>query len=106
MNRGQYLRLTSYIVPFPCPYSFANDLATVAILSTVLWCMEGWLRNSLLVGGRIDLAARVREGQPCKGIFRSLRIERIEGQYVLTHGELYHFVRVPPLHPDNFTKFA
>ncbi len=106
MKRGQYLRVTSYIVPFPWPYSFATDLATVAILSSELWTMEGWLQHSLFVGGRIDLAARVREWRPCKGIFRSLRIERIEGQYVLTHGELYHFVRVPPSGAETFTKFA
>jgi hypothetical protein len=106
MRRGQYVRVTAYIVPFPLPFSITTDLETVAILSSTLWLMEGWLRHNVLIGSTIHLVARIREGRPCKGEFTSERIHRIEGQYVLTRVELYQFVRVPPFIKETFAEFA
>jgi len=106
MRRGQYVRVTAYLVPFPLPFTFTKDLETVAILSTTLWLMEGWLRNNLLIGSQIYLSARMREGLPCVGEFQSENIERIEGLYALTRVELYQFVRVPPFRKETFAEFA
>lgn len=106
MRRGQYVRVTAYLVPFPLPFPFTTDLETVAILSTTLWLMEGWLRNNLLIGSQIYLSARMREGRPCVGEFQSETIERIEGLYALTRVELYQFVRVPPFRKETFAEFA
>ena len=106
MRRGQYVRVTAYLVPFPLPFNITTDLETVAILSTTLWLMEGWLRNNLLIGSKIYLSARIREGRPCVGEFKSDRIQRIQGQYALTHQELYQIVRVPPFRKETFTEFA
>jgi hypothetical protein len=93
-------------LPFPLPFTFTTDLETVAILSTTLWLMEGWLRNNLLIGSHMCLSARMREGRPCVGEFQSENIERIEGQYALTRVELYQFVRVPPFRKETFAEFA
>jgi len=106
MRRGQYVRVTAYLVPFPLPFNITTDLETVAILSTTLWLMEGWLSTNLLIGSQFYLSARIREGRPCVGQFESERIERIEGQYALTRVELYQFVRVPPFRRETFTEFA
>ena len=106
MRRGQYVRVTAYLVPFPLPFTFTTDLETVAIISTTLWLMEGWLRNNLLIGSQMCLSARMREGRPCVGEFQSENIERIEGQYALTRVELYKFVRVPPFRKETFAEFA
>ena len=106
MKRGLYVRVTAYLVPFPLPFNITTDLETVAILSTTLWLMEGWLHHNLLVGSKFHLSARIREGRPCVGEFESENIERIEGQYALTRVELYQFVRVPPFKKETFTEFA
>ena len=106
MRRGQYVRVTAYLVPFPLPFTSTTDLETVALLSSTLWLMEGWLRNNLLIGSKIYLSARIREGRSCVGEFESENIERIEGQYVLTRVELYQFVRVPPFRKETFADFA
>jgi hypothetical protein len=68
MKRGRYVRVTAFLVPFPSPFSFSTDLETVAIFSSTLWVMEGWVRNDLCVGSRFYLIARIREGQRCLGI--------------------------------------
>ena len=106
MRRGQYVRVTAYLVPFPLPFTSTTDLETVALLSSTLWLMEGWLRNNLLIGSQIYLSARMREGRPCAGEFQSENIERIEGQYALSRVELYQFVRVPPFQKETFADFG
>jgi hypothetical protein len=106
MRRGQYVRVTAYLVPFPLPFTSTTDLETVALLSSTLWLMEGWLRNNLLIGSKIYLSARIREGRSCVGEFESENIERIEGQYALTRVELYQFVLVPPFRKETFAEFA
>ena len=106
MRRGQYVRVTAYLVPFPLPFTLTTDLETVAIISTTLWLMEGWLRNNLLIGSKIYLSARIREGRSCVGEFESENIERMEGQFALTRVELYQFVRVPPFRKETFADFA
>jgi hypothetical protein len=106
MKRGRYVRVTAFLVPFPSPFSFSTDLETVAIFSSTLWVMEGWVRNDLCVGSRFYLIARIREGQRCLGKFESGRIQRIERQYALTHQELFQFVRVPPSRGETFGEFA
>ena len=106
MRRGQYVRVTAYLVPFPLPFTFTTDLETVAILSSTLWMMEGWLRHNLLVGSQIYLSARIREGRSCVGEFKSENIERIEGQYALSRVELYQFVLVPPFRKETFAEFV
>lgn len=68
--------------------------------------MEGWLRHNVLIGSKIYLSARIREGRPCVGEFKSDPIQRIEGQYALTRVELYQFVRVPPFRKETFADFA
>jgi len=106
MRRGQYVRVTAYLVPFPLPFTSTTDLETVALLSSTLWLMEGWLRNNLLIGSKMYLSARIREGRSCVGEFESENIERMEGQFALTRVELYLFVRVPPFRKETFADFA
>src|ERR1700722_11933478 len=106
MRRGQYVRVTAYLVPFPLSFSFTTDLETVSILSSTLWLMEGWLRGNVLIGSKIFLSARLREGRACVGEFESDPIERIDGQYALSRAELYQFVRVPPFRKESFAEFA
>ena len=106
MMRGQYVRLTAFIVPFPLPFNISTDLETVALLSTTLWLMEGWLRHNVLIESRIHLSVRIRERRPCVGEFKSEPINRIEGQYALSRVELYQFVRVPPYRKETFAEIA
>jgi len=105
MRRGQYVRVTAFLVPFPLPFTSTTDLETVALLSSTLWLMEGWLRNNLLIGSKMYLSARIREGRSCVGEFESENIERMEGQFALTRVELYQFVRVPPFRKETFADF-
>jgi hypothetical protein len=103
MRRGYYVRITSFRVDEDMK---TPDLSTLAMLSQPCGIWEGWLTAHVVAGAHIDLTARYRHGEVCLGRFRSARIIRISGQYVLTKHFLYALFRVPPSRKESFGKFA
>jgi len=60
MKRGQYVRLIEYELTTGLK---APDLYTLSLISTPVLTMEGWLTEHIVLGGRIHLTARYRQGQ-------------------------------------------
>jgi hypothetical protein len=98
MKRGDYVRLTVYLIP---PGLQAPSLSVLVLISDQVSLMEGWLSASVLVGGKIHLAARIKEGESVQGTYTSEPILAIQGPYVHTPRLIYHVFKVPSSRPED-----
>ena len=76
MKRGDYVRMTVYLIP---PGLQAPSLSVLVLISDQVSLMEGWLTAPVLVGAKIHLAARIKEGERVQGTYTSEPILAIQG---------------------------
>src|SRR5258708_774543 len=98
MKRGDYVRLTVYQIPMGL---HAPSLSVLVLISDQVSLMEGWLTGNVLIGGKIHLAARIKEGESVQGTYTSEPILAIQGPYVHTPRLIYHVFKVPSSRPED-----
>jgi hypothetical protein len=103
LERGQFLRITAFALPY---VRQAPDLSNLASTGIPLWVVDGWLLHHLEIGRRMRMIVIIHEGRSCRKRFTSSRCFRVQDGYVLTKATLYQLMRVPPPAGATFAEFA